>query len=264
MLRTYKSELIRFRKTAFVGAGIMTAFTALVTTLTFVGFEESAGPGPGGGGRGLPGPTDLAAVDGLISGLASAATMIGIVALALFATSVARDYERGTIRQLLVGEPRRALLLGGKVLALLTIVVAGVAVSAVVGMGAAFALAPVAGISTAAWTTTSAVSGAISTTVNVMIATVVWGFAGAILAMVTRSASTAITVGIGYLLVGEQLLTLVWDTSTDWLVSGTLTTFTSGGTAAVSYGQSAVLLALYAAAFLVATFVVFQRRDITD
>jgi ABC-type transport system involved in multi-copper enzyme maturation permease subunit len=262
MLRTYKSELIRFRKTAFVGAGIMAAFTALVATLTFIGFEEPGGPGAGRGP--VAAVTDLASVDGLIAGLASAATMIGIVALALFATSVARDYERGTIRQLLVGEPRRALLLGGKVLALLTIVVAGVAVSAVVGMGAAFALAPVAGISTAAWTTTAAVSGAIGTTVNVMIATVVWGFAGAILAMVTRSASTAITVGIGYLLVGEQLLTLVWDTSSDWLVSGTLTTFTGGGTAAVSYGQSAVLLALYAAAFVVATFVVFQRRDITD
>jgi ABC-type transport system involved in multi-copper enzyme maturation permease subunit len=32
----------------------------------------------------------------------------------------------------------------------------------------------------------------------------------------------------------------------------------------VSYGQSAVLLALYAASFMAATFVVFQRRDITD
>ena len=97
-----------------------------------------------------------------------------------------------------------------------------------------------------------------------MIATVVWGLAGAVLAMVTRSASAAITVGIAYLLVGEQLLTLVWDSSSDWLVSGTLTTFTSGCTALVSYGQSAILLALYAAAFVVATFVVFQRRDITD
>ena len=51
--------------------------------------------------------------------------------------------------------------------------------------------------------------------------------------------------------------------SSDWLVSGTLTTFTSGGTELVSYGQSAMLLALYAAAFVVATVVVFQRRDIT-
>jgi ABC-type transport system involved in multi-copper enzyme maturation permease subunit len=199
-----------------------------------------------------------------MAGLSSAATMIGIVALALFATSVARDYERGTIRQLLVGEPRRALLLGGKFLALLTTVVAGVVASAFVGMAASFAFAPIANVSTAAWTTGAAASAAFSTTFNVTVATAVWGFAGAVLAMVTRSASTAITAGIGYLLVGEPLLQLVWDTSSDWLVSGTLTTFTSGGTSLVSYGQSAILLAAYAAAFVMATFVVFARRDITD
>jgi hypothetical protein len=92
----------------------------------------------------------------------------------------------------------------------------------------------------------------------------VWGFAGAALAMVTRSASTAITVGIGYLLVGEPLLNLVWSTSSDWLVSGTLTTFTRGGTVLVSYAQSAILLTMYAAAFVAVTFVVFSHRDITD
>lgn len=264
MLRTFSSEVIRFRRTGLIGAGIMIAFTVLVTTLTFIGFDESAGPGPGGGGRGLPGVTDLASVEGLMAGLASAATMIGIVGLALFAISVARDYERGTIRQLLVGEPRRALVLGGKILALLATVVAGVIVSAIVGVGAAFALAPVAEVPTSAWTTGAAVSAAFSTTANVMIATAVWGLAGAALAMVTRTASAAITVGIGYLLVGEPLLQLVWDTSSDWLVSGTLTTFTEGGTALVSYGQSAILLVLYAAAFTAATFVVFWRRDITD
>jgi ABC-type transport system involved in multi-copper enzyme maturation permease subunit len=264
MLRTFISEMIRFRRTGLIGAGIMAAFTVLVTTLTFVGFDESTGPGPGGGGRALPGTSDLAAADGLVSGLASAATMIGIVALALFAISVARDYERGTIRQLLVGEPRRALVLGGKILALVSVVAVGVTVAALGGIAAAFSLAPVAGVSTAAWTTGAAVSAASSTTVNVMVATVVWGLAGAVLAMVTRSASAAITVGIGYLLVGEQLLQLVWDTSSDWLVSGTLSTFTAGGTDLVSYGRSTTLLVLYAAAFATATFVLFQRRDITD
>jgi ABC-type transport system involved in multi-copper enzyme maturation permease subunit len=177
---------------------------------------------------------------------------------------VARDYERGTIRQLLVGEPRRALVLGGKILALVSVVAVGVTVAALGGIAAAFSLAPVAGVSTAAWTTGAAVSAASSTTVNVMVATVVWGLAGAVLAMVTRSASAAITVGIGYLLVGEQLLQLVWDTSSDWLVSGTLSTFTAGGTDLVSYGRSTTLLVLYAAAFATATFVLFQRRDITD
>ena len=62
----------------------------------------------------------------------------------------------------------------------------------------------------------------------------------------------------------ENLLGLVWDTANEWLPSGTLTTFTSGGTELVSYAQSAALLALYAAVFVAATFVVFQRRDITD
>ena len=82
--------------------------------------------------------------------------------------------------------------------------------------------------------------------------------------MLTKSASAAITAGIAYLLIGENLLGLVWDTASNWLPSGTLTNFTAGGSAAVSYGQSALLLALYAAVFVVATFVVFQRRDITD
>ena len=261
MLRASTAELIRFRPTALVGAGVMAGFTALSTLLIFVGLDERADR------RGLRSPAefaDLASVDGVMAGLSSAATMIGVVALALCATSVARDYELGTIRQLLVEEPRRLLVLSGKLLALVVAVVAGVAGSAIIGIGAAFAFAPIADVNTAAWTTGAAASAALSTTVNVATATVVWGFAGAALAMVTRSASTAITVGIGYLLVGEPLLNLVWSTSSDWLVSGTLTTFTRGGTVLVSYARSAMLLTMYAAAFVAVTFVVFSHRDITD
>ena len=57
------------------------------------------------------------------------------------------------------------------------------------------------------------------------------------------------------------LLALVWTS----LAAGTLD-FRPGGILAgrVVGSQLMVLLALYAAAFVVATFVVFQRRDITD
>ncbi len=266
MLRTYKSELIRFRRTAVVGAGIMAAFAALVTMLTFIGFE-GGGPGGGSGGPGGGPPnivTDLASVDGLLAGLAAASTMLGIVALALFAMSVAKDYERGTIRQLLVGEPRRGLLLGGKVLALVTVTVVGVLASALVAAGTAFAFSGSAGISTAAWTTSAAFSASIATVTNVAVATIVWGLSGAVLAMLTKSSSAAITTGVAYLLIGENLLTLVWDTATNWLPSGTLSTFSAGGTGAVSYGQSGLLLLGYAALFAATTFAVFWRRDVTD
>jgi len=266
MLRTHKSELIRFKKTGSIGAGIMVAFTALITMLTFIGFEDGGGgPGPGpGDGQGFANVADLSTADGWITGLASAAPMIGIVALALFAMSVAKDYERGTIRQLLVGEPRRALLLGGKIAALVSIVAVGIAFSALAGAATAFVFASSAAASTAAWTTGTGLAAMASISFNVLVGTVVWGLAGAVLAMLTKSASAAITTGIAYLLIGESLLGLVWDTASNWLPSGTLTTFTGGGSAAVSYEQSALLLALYAAAFVVATFVVFQRRDITD
>lgn len=190
--------------------------------------------------------------------------MLGIVALALFAISVAKDYERGTIRQLLVGEPRRALLLGGKLLALSVVIAASVAIAAIVGVGVAFAFSGSAGVSTAAWTTGAGLAEAWTAAVNVSIATVVWGLAGAAIAMATRSASAAITGGVAYLLVGENLLGLVWDSATEWLPGGTLDAFTSGGTSAVSYGRSVVMLTLYATAFVVAAFVIFARRDITD
>ena len=262
MLRTYKSELIRFKRTGLIGAGIMVAFTALITMLTFVGFEGDGG-GPGDG-PGFASVSDLAAADGWIAGLAGAAPMIGIVALALFAMSIARDYERGTIRQLLVGEPRRALLLGGKIAGLMTFVVVGTALSAMVGVAIAFAFSSSAAVSTAAWTTGAGLAAVVGTSLNVMVATVVWGLTGAVLAMLTKSASAAITAGIAYMMIGENLLSLVWDTASEWLPSGTLSTFTAGGSSAVDYGQSALLLSLYAAAFVVATFVVFQRRDITD
>lgn len=262
MLRTYRSELIRFKKTGRIGAGIMVAFTALITMFTFIGFE--GGDGPGAGPSGFASVTDLAAADGWVTGLASAAPMIGIVALALFAISIAKDYERGTIRQLLVGEPRRALLLGGKIAALATVVVVGVAVATLVGMATAFAFSSSAAVSTAAWISSAGLTAALGASVNIMIATVVWGLAGAVLAMFTKSASAAITAGIAYMMIGENLLGLVWETAADWLPSGTLDTFTAGGSASVSYAESALLMALYAAAFIVATFVVFQRRDITD
>jgi hypothetical protein len=56
--------------------------------------------------------------DGFVHGVVTASTLIGVVGLCLFAATVASDYSQGTLRNLLVREPRRALLLSGKFLAL--------------------------------------------------------------------------------------------------------------------------------------------------
>ncbi|HDH02767.1 MAG TPA: hypothetical protein ENH15_00800, partial [Actinobacteria bacterium] len=113
MKRSILSEAIRFKKTAISSGLVMVGLASLISIALFV----ASGDDDGGGGGGPPTPggsIDLASADGLVAGLETAATFFGIVALALFALSVARDYEQGTIRMLAAAEPRRALLLGGK------------------------------------------------------------------------------------------------------------------------------------------------------
>ena len=200
---------------------------------------------PEGGESPMAAAADLSVVGGNLEGLAFAATFMGIAALSMFALSVARDYEKGTIRLLLVGQPRRAVLLGGKLLALIAVAIVGVAVATAGAVGLSFVLAPIYEVNTALWATAAGWSAVWSTLANLAIA-------------------TSITAGLAYLMIGESLIGIVWDTAGQWLPSGILSAFTTGGTALVSYSKSAWLLVAYAATSLAILFVVMQRRDVTD
>ncbi len=263
MKRSILSEAIRFKKTAISSGLVMVGLASLISIALFV----ASGDDDGGGGGGPPTPggsIDLASADGLVAGLETAATFFGIVALALFALSVARDYEQGTIRMLAAAEPRRALLLGGKLGTLTLIVVAAVIIASAVSIGLSFALAPLQEVDTSLWTTSDGVEAALAATFSVATASIVWGVFGATLAIITRSAAVSITAGIGYLLIGENLLGIAWDQIGKWSPAAMLDAFTAGGTELVTYTKALVMLAVYVAAALIATFVVFERRDITD
>ncbi|MFV9672610.1 MAG: ABC transporter permease subunit [Acidimicrobiia bacterium] len=259
MIRSYKSEWIRFHKTARVGIMVMIGFVVLISVMLFLGSDDM---GPGGGEHGGPlgGAADLAADDGAIAALSTAANLIGVVAIALFALSVARDFEWGTIRNLLVGQPRRAILLSGKLLAVASYVVIGVVVAGAVAVLLAVVLAPSQDISTDAWT----VAGSLGTVGTTAIATVLYGLVGAVLAMVTRSAAISITAGVAYLLLIENLLGLIWDSAGEWLPAGIISAFAAGGTASVSFEKAFVLAAGYAIFGLAVMYVTFLRRDVTD
>jgi ABC-type transport system involved in multi-copper enzyme maturation permease subunit len=76
--------------------------------------------GGGGGGGGLPNLVQLAQSNGLIQCVNRAAVLLAVVAFGIAATQIASEYSLGTLRQLLVRQPRRAVLLAGKLLAVLT------------------------------------------------------------------------------------------------------------------------------------------------
>lgn len=260
MFASFRSELLRFRTTARTGAIAMCALIGLVTIFAFTGVEPPQEGSRPARGAAADASSLLAEPDGVLGGLILASSMVGIIALALSALSVARDFELGTIRVLLVNQPNRLRFLAGKLAALSAVIVASVTAAAIVAGVLGLALAGSTDIDTSAWSAPAT----LSTYANLTIGALLWGLFGAAIAVVARNASTAITAGVAYFLVGENLLSLVWDNAGDWLPSGLLDTFVSGGSPDVAYLTSAALLTGYAAAATATLSTVFARRDITD
>jgi ABC-type transport system involved in multi-copper enzyme maturation permease subunit len=76
---------------------------------------------------------------------------IGAVFLALFAAAVAGEYGQGTLRNLLVRQPRRITVLAGKITALLVFTAVVLAVALIAGLGAAYLIAPGQDVATDRW-----------------------------------------------------------------------------------------------------------------
>jgi ABC-2 type transport system permease protein len=262
MLRSFLSEWIKLRRPGMIlgGAGTIVGFAILTVVLTLT--TASATPtdqGPGGEGLTL---AQLATADGLAVILSSAATFIGVVALSVFAISIASEYSQGTLRNLLVRQPRRMRLLAGKLLALASFTTISVLVAGVAAAGVALLVAPTQDISTSAWFTSAGWTALGAGLGNLLLATLGWGLLGTVLALVLRAPAAAVGVGLAYALPGELLVTAAWSDGARWLPGQLLDTLAQGGTAAVTYGWAGLLLALYALVAVVAGTTLFTRRDV--
>jgi ABC-2 type transport system permease protein len=167
------------------------------------------------------------------------------------------------VRILVQAQPRRTRLLAGKVVALIGWTAAATTVATIVVVGTAPVMASVFGVSTDAWGTDllSITAGA---WLDTFLALIVWGIIGLVIAVLTRSSAVAITIGIGYVLVVENIVGLVSDELSHWLPGQTLTALAQGGTADVAYGTAVALGLLYATVGLVGAAVTFAKRDVLD
>ena len=147
--------------------------------------------------------------------------------------------------------------------ALVIVTAAATTVAAIVNIFAVMPAAGAAGISTTAWGTDlfAVIAGAWT---NLFLALCVWGVLGLVIAVLTRSAAVAISIGVGYVLVVESLVKMVKDAPADWLLGTTLGAVASGGTATIAYGTALALALGYVTLGLVLAGVVFVRRDVTD
>ena len=261
-----RSELVRIRRKGVVlGWFGLTALAAvLINAVMFqVAGGDPAGTPAGGPGVSFPTAADLASSDGLVAGLASAASMFGVVTLSFWALITATDYGTGLIRLLAAAQPHRWRLLTGKIVALVLWTAAATTVALLVNLIVAPIAAGGSGIDVSAWGE-DLVPTLLGGWVNLFCALLVWGVIGMALAVVTRSAAIAISAGVGYVLVVESVITAAAEKLGERLPGTTLAALAQGGTPEVSYGAALALGAVYTVAAVAVALTVFTRRDITD
>ncbi|HET7051666.1 MAG TPA: ABC transporter permease subunit [Solirubrobacteraceae bacterium] len=262
MLGAFSSEWRKLRRRSMlvwgVGGGLLcsvfaTALTIERTRRTFP---------PGAGARFHVTIAQLSRPDGFVHGVLTASNLIGIVSLCLFAGAVAIEYSQGTLRILLVCQPRRGQLLTGKFLALAAFVGIAIALAVSVAAGVAFALGPSKGINTSPWTTGAGLDDLGQTILHVYLASVGYGILGTALAILLRSSALAITIGVAYALPGEAIISRFWSSGDRWLPGQLLSALAHGGTTTASYTRALVILSIYATVVAAGTLVIFGRRDV--
>jgi ABC-2 type transport system permease protein len=258
VIGAFLSQWVRLRRRTVLLAtlGGSAGFAVLTAIMTFTSAEER----PVRSGQAFPSAAELARPDGVVAALAEATESLGVVALAVGAWAIASEYSQGTLRNLLVRQPRRLTLLAGSVLALLLLVTLAALLACAAAVMAAYAAAPGRDIDTGAWSLVEAAAAAGNTALAMA------GFAllGAALGVLLRSPVAAIGVGVAYVLPVEQiLLGGAVDGAERWLPGQLLDALADGGTETVGYGHAVGILALYVTATAIACALLFKRRDVT-
>jgi hypothetical protein len=144
-----------------------------------------------------------------------------------------------------------------------------VVVSAITSVALAFALSGTANVSTDAWTTEAAGTNLIETFLNVLISTFGYGTIGMILGLILRSPISAISIGVGWLLVVESILSIAWSPSGNWMPGILLSVVASGGsptgvTDIPSYSEALIRVSAMISAGALLTGFLFKRRDVAS
>jgi ABC-type transport system involved in multi-copper enzyme maturation permease subunit len=258
IVAAFRSEWVKLkRRNLLVGtyAGLAVA-ASLFSVLLFA-------QAPATGGGDLPSLAQLARPNGLIHGVNRAAVLLGIVAFGIAATQIASEFSLGTLRQLLVRQPRRPILLAGKFLAVLTFMLGAVVFASLLATVAAFVMAHARHVPTEAWTSSAGITDLTRALGDLLLATVGFTTFGLVVGLLFRSSVTAIIVGFAYLLPVEAVVTRIAPHSAAWLPGELLQAIAAGGLSTTGFAHSLILSTVYLAIAGVVATVVFVRKDVT-
>ena len=263
MIRVILAEWRKLRRpTLFLGtAGAALFFTGLTTTFLYLMIDSEQGNADRGRrvGREI-----LNLAGGSVYGFASVGGLLGIIALCVFAAQTAQEYTYGTLRNLLVRQPGRIRILIGKLISMKIFALILVAIAAVVSISLSYLLSDRAKVSTDLWFTSDGFHEIGKTLLNVTISVVYFGIVGMILGLLLRSPISAISIGVLWILIIENLLGAVKPVLLDWMPGSQLTTIAQGGTPDISYSHALTLGTSYVVIGAIVAAVLFSRRDVAN
>jgi ABC-type transport system involved in multi-copper enzyme maturation permease subunit len=256
--RAFTSEWVKMRRRRlwYGTYGAIAGVVLLTTIVTIAGALRQ----PAHGALSL---AQMAQASGLSQGLTQSGVLLGAVSFAVAAFQFGGEFSHGTLRNLLVRQPRRSVLMAGKCLAVLTFLVGAIVVATMVGICAAFVMAHLRDIPTSAWTSAGGMSDLGSLLGDLVISACGFAIIGMIAGVLLRSSVIAIAAGLAVLLPLETILTDAVPGTGRWLPAQLLESIAQGGSTVAPFGAAVITVSAYVvAAFVIATLV-FVRRDVT-
>ena len=256
------------RPTLFFGTmGAAVFFSALFSSLLFLLIDSPQGNSDRGR---VVGREVLSLSTGVVQGFSSVGGFLGIIALCVFAAQTAQEYTYGTLRNLLVRQPSRMRILLGKFIAMNFFALAMIALSAIVSISASIILAPGAKVSTDLWFNSDGRHAIFTTFINVTISVIGFGIIGMVLGLLLRSPISAISFGVLWLLIIENLLIAVKSSWQSWLPGTQLYAVAAGGTAVgpvsdgIEYSHALIVGGIYVGVGAVIASFLFLHRDVAN
>jgi ABC-type transport system involved in multi-copper enzyme maturation permease subunit len=263
MIRIVRAEWRKLRRpTLFLGTiGAALFFTGLTSTFLYLMIDSEQGNSDRGR---QVGREVLELAGGSVYGFASVGGLLGVIALCVFAAQTAQEYTYGTLRNILVRQPGRIRILVGKLIAMKIFALIMILIAAVVSIGISYFLSDRAKVSTQLWFTSDGYTEIGKTFVNVTISVVYFGIVGMVLGLLLRSPISAISIGVLWILIIENLLGAVKPVFLDWMPGNQLSVIAQGGSPDISYSHALILGTSYVFIGALVATVLFSRRDVAN
>jgi ABC-2 type transport system permease protein len=261
MNRVVRAQLIRLaRPRAMLSVAAGALVFAVVAAVSVFASAESAGPQSRQGGTTVQA---LSGTGGGTEAFAVGASFAGFLVFVTVIALVAGEFSGGTFRATLLGNPHRLQVIVGKLIGILIVAAAAVALAEVFTLVASALTAPTQDIATAEWFTLGSVGEAVRDYATVMVGVAGWAIFATTLAAVVRSTPLALGVGLAWAGPFENIVVDSWPTGYEVFPGQVLASLIRGGTVELPMSQALVTAAFYIAIAFTVTLVLVGRRDVT-